>query len=116
MEPVPFINPPATVAPIPEIAEQRPDERRFGRRLARRRAQLRDDDDGLDQHEPHPLAGRFPVDPAQPLLEALDRLRVTQDLRPVEHEYARALRAVKAYQDPTTRIYAKDDPSASPPG
>jgi hypothetical protein len=39
------------------------------------------------------------ADPTTPLIQALDRLRATQELRPVETELVRALRGARHYQD-----------------
>ena len=38
-------------------------------------------------------------DPTSLLIQALDRLRATQELRPVETELVRALRGARYYQD-----------------
>ena len=40
-----------------------------------------------------------PADPTSALVQALDRLRATQELRPVETELVRALRGARYYQD-----------------
>jgi hypothetical protein len=40
-----------------------------------------------------------PEDPTTTLIQALDRLRATQELRPVETELIRALRGARYYQD-----------------
>lgn len=40
-----------------------------------------------------------PDDPTAALIQALDRLRATHELRPVETELARALRGVRHYQE-----------------
>ena len=102
-----------TTQPTNPIGDQRPGTDRHPRRLPRRRISPWTDE---DDHTPHDLpAVPERPDPAQPLLEALDRLRVTHEVRPAELEFAKALRAMKAYQDPTTRFYrAENEPEAPP--
>ena len=99
----------SSTQPTPPNGEQRPDADRPGRRLPRRRISPWVEE---DDHAPHdlPTVVERP-DPAQPLLEALDRLRVTHEVRPVELEYAKAVRAMKAYHDQTTRVFARDEDS-----
>ena len=107
MDPIPHIPPvaPPLTPPLTPIGDQRPGTGRFARRLANRRAALQHDgdDDGDEFQDLPPTPWR--VDPTQPLLEALDRLRVINGARPAEVEYAKAVRAMKAYQDPTTQIH-----------
>lgn len=112
MADVPLTRPTAPTAPI-AATDQRASDPRFARRYARRRAELAAE----DEDEPHDLPPSVLVtDPAQDLLEALDRLRVTNAVRPAELEYAKALRALKAYQDPTTDFYRPESvPPAAPP-
>jgi hypothetical protein len=102
--------------PVTPIGDQRSGTGRFARRLARRQAGLPEDEEESGQYPVQALPSAPGADPAQPLLEALDRLRVTNQVRPVDLEYARTLRAMKAYQDPTTAIYRApaDPPSAQP--
>lgn len=45
--------------------------------------------------QPEPAA----ADPTSALVQALDRLRATQELRPVETELVRALRGARYYQE-----------------
>lgn len=54
--------------------------------------------EAADDYLPTPIE---PPDPNQPLYEALDRLRAVE--APVESPTARRARAVKAYQEHTTR-------------
>lgn len=52
-------------------------------------------------------------DPTAPLIQALDRLRATQELRPVEHELVRALRGARHYQEESRHdLPVLDDPEA----
>lgn len=98
MEPAPITR------PVTPIGDQRNGQGRFARRLARRQAGLEDDE--VHEYQAHTVPiDTVPLDPVMPLLEALDRLRVTNVVRPVDLECARTLRALKAYQDPTTAIY-----------
>jgi hypothetical protein len=103
MEPTPITR------PVTPIGDQRNGQSPFARRLARRRAGLADAGAHEYQADAEPI-GAMALDPAMPLLEALDRLRVTNVVRPADLEYVRMLRAVKAYQDPTTAIYRQSDP------
>ena len=99
------MDPSPITRPVTPIGDQRNgQEGRFARRLARRQAGLEDEEAHEYQAQVVPVEA-VPLDPAMPLLEALDRLRVTNVVRPADLEYVRALRALKAYQDPTTAIY-----------
>ncbi len=50
-------------------------------------------------------------DPTSLLIQALDRLRATQELRPVETELVRALRGARYYQDESHHdLPVLDDP------
>jgi hypothetical protein len=99
------MDPSPITRPVTPIGDQRNGPGRFARRLARRQAGL--DDDEVHEYEAHTLPSEaVRVDPAIPLLEALDRLRVTNVVRPADLEYVRTLRALKAYQDPTTSWHA----------
>jgi hypothetical protein len=102
MDNVPFTS------PISPIGDQRNGPNRFARRLARRRADLAGQSDEHDDDLVPQDAAPETTATAQPLLEALDRLRVTQELRPADLEYAMVMRGLRAYQDPTTRILARD--------
>lgn len=52
-------------------------------------------------------------DPTSPLIQALDRLRATHELRPVEAELVRALRGAKHYQDESRHdLPILDDPGS----
>ena len=94
--------------PVAPIADQQSEAWRFARRLARRRADLADTDAEDDDLEPADLpSAAVGTDPAQALLDALDRLRVTQDVRPADQEYAAAVRKLRAYQDPTTAYHIR---------
>lgn len=108
MDNVPFTS------PISPIGDQRSGDNRFARRLARRRVGQGDQDEAEDL-APHdatpPVAAGLA---SQPLLEALDRLRVTRELRPVELEYTTMLRGLQAYQDPTTRIINRASEPTTP--
>ncbi len=106
MAEVPLTGPPSPTAPI-AASDQRSGDPRFARRVARRKAELVEDE--LAPHELPPTATR--PDPVQGLLEGLDRLRVTNVVRPAELEYAKAVRAMKAYQDPTTSFWRVESPS-----
>ena len=44
------------------------------------------------------------ADPTKALIEGLDRLRVTNLIRPADIEYSNAVRAMKAYRESTDRI------------
>lgn len=117
MDPISHIPPvaPPLTPPLMPIGDQQPGTGRFARRLANRRAVVEgqvDEDDDLQDLPPTP----WRVDPTQPLLEALDRLRVINGARPAELEYAKAVRAMKAYQDPTTQVHRNEaDPEAVQP-
>lgn len=51
-------------------------------------------------------------DPTAPLIQALDRLRATQELRPVESELVRALRGARHYQEESRHdLPVLDDPA-----
>jgi hypothetical protein len=51
-------------------------------------------------------------EPTSPLIQALDRLRATQELRPVETELVRALRGVRHYQEESRHdLPLLDDPA-----
>ena len=101
MDPTPITN------PVTPLGDQRNGQGRFARRLARRQAGLEDDEAHEYQAHTVPVEA-VPLDPAMPLLEALDRLRVTNVVRPADLEYVRTLRALKAYQDPTTTWHARE--------
>lgn len=108
MDPLPITQ------PITPIGDQRPGTGRFARRLAQRRTALHREVDEEEFHDLPPTA--WQVDPSQPLLEALDRLRVTNEMRPAELEHAKAMRALKAYQEPGSQSYrAETDPTVVPP-
>ena len=99
MADVPLTRATAPMAPI-SATDQRSGDPRFGRRVARRRAELHAED-----AEPQDLPdSRVAADPAQALLEGLDRLRVTNLLLPADIEYSNAVRAMKAYRQSTDRI------------
>ena len=103
MADVPLTRATAPAAPIAAI-DQRSGDPRFARRFARRRAELI-----ADEAEPQDLPPAIvSVDPAQALLEGLDRLRVTNLVRPADIEYSNALRAMKAYRESTDRIERDD--------
>lgn len=68
-----------------------------------------------------------PIDPTAVLVEALDRLRATAELRPVEEELMRAMRGARHYQeesrhglpvipDPEAQEQAEPHDPASDPG
>ena len=60
-----------------------------------------------DDADPAPLN-----DPTTVLIQALDRLRATQELRPVETELVRALRGARYYQDESHHdLPTLDDPT-----
>ena len=99
MADVPLTRATAPTAPI-AATDQRSGDPRFARRYARRRAEV-----VADEAEPHDLPSSIvSADPAQALLEGLDRLRVTNLIRPADIEYSNALRAMKAYRESTDRI------------
>ena len=103
------MDPAPLTSPVTPIGDKRNGQAgRFARRLARRQAGLPDEDVHEYQADTAPVA-EVAFDPALPLLEALDRLRVTNVVRPADLEYVRALRALKAYQDPTTAIFRQTD-------
>jgi len=55
-----------------------------------------------------------PDDPTAVLIQALDRLRATHELRPVETELVRALRGVRHYQEESRHdLPVIDDPKRS---
>ena len=116
MDPIPHIPPvaPPLTPPLTPIGDQRPGTGRFARRLASRRATLQQDGDGGEDEFQDLPPTPWRVDPTQPLLEALDRLRVINGARPAELEYAKAVRAMKAYQDPTTQIHRNGTAPAVP--
>ena len=96
---VPLTRATAPAAPISPI-DQRTGDPRFAKRYARRRAELNPDD-----AEPHDLPDSLvAADPTRALIEGLDRLRVTNLIRPVDIEYSNAVRAMKAYRESTDRI------------
>ena len=93
------IEPMAPMAPIAAL-DQRGAGGRFARRFSKRRAELHE-----EEAEPHDLPDSvIAKDPAQALIEGLDRLRVTNLVRPADAEYTTALRAMKAYRKATDRI------------
>ena len=99
MADVPLTRATAPMAPI-SATDQRSGDPRFARRIARRRSELI-----ADEAEPQDLPdSKVAADPAQALLEGLDRLRVTNLIRPADIEYSNALRAMKAYRESTDRI------------
>ena len=52
-------------------------------------------------------------EPTPPLIQALDRLRATQELRPVESDLVRALRGARHYQEESRHdLPLLDDPAA----
>jgi hypothetical protein len=95
--------------PVAPIADQQSEARRFARRVGRRRADLAGAEVTDDDLEPTDLPSAVPggTDPAQALLDALDRLRVTQDARPADQEYAAVVRKLRAYQDSTTAYHIR---------
>jgi hypothetical protein len=100
MADTPLTPPAAAMAPIAALG-QGDGKERFARRFAKRQAQLRAEDDA----EPHELpASIIAADPTQALIEGLDRLRVTNLVRPADAEFTTALRAMKAYRKATDRI------------
>lgn len=99
MADVPLSRATAPAAPISPI-DQRTGDPRFARRFARRRAELQ-----TDEAEPHDLPdSNVAADPTKALLEGLDRMRVTNLIRPADIEYSNAVRAMKAYRESTDRI------------
>jgi hypothetical protein len=100
------MDPSPITRPVTPIGDQRNGPGPFARRLARRQAGLEEEE--VHEFEAHTLPSEaVRLDPAMPLLEALDRLRVTNVVRPADLEYVRTLRALKAYQDPTTSWYVR---------
>lgn len=81
-------------------------------RYARQRKPF-DGSEAFSEELDYPPTQVPPPDPNRPLLEALDRLRVVE--RPVDQEYANTLRAMKAYQDQTTRTHAAAKAATPPP-
>lgn len=104
MADVPLTRATAPMAPIP-ATDQRSGDPRFARRFARRRSELI-----ADEAEPQDLPdSQVAADPAQALLEGLDRLRVINLIRPADIEYSNAVRAMKAYRQSTDRIERVSD-------
>lgn len=103
MADVPLTRATAPAAPISPI-DQRTGDPRFARRYARRRAELH-----ADEAEPQDLPDSMvAVDPTKALIEGLDRLRVTNLIRPADVEYSNAVRAIKAYRESTDRIQRQE--------
>ncbi len=64
---------------------------------------------------PAPVADEPPPadDPTTLLIQALDRLRATHELRPVDQEVVRALRGARVYQDESRHdLPVLDDPAS----
>ncbi len=94
------------IRPTQAISDQRGATRRFTRRR-----QPRVDGAGLLDEETasfEPTSVTNP-DPTQPLLEALDRMRVTGEVRPAEQEYTSAMRALREYEETTRSFLPLDD-------
>jgi hypothetical protein len=99
------------IRPTQGISDQRGGTRRFARRRVPRSdgAGLLDEDSASFEPTSVPAP-----DPTQPLLEALDRMRVTGEVRPAEQEYTSAIRALREYEE-TTRSFLPDEPNDAPP-
>jgi len=96
MADIPLTRPTAPLSPI-AASDQRAGDPRFARRVAKRRAELIAEDLDVAAVPDSPLV--VVRDPTTALLEGLDRLRVTNHLRPADSEYLKALRAMQAYRD-----------------
>ncbi len=97
----PFESPlaPNRVNPVGD----RPGQEAGTGRFARKKQEQNEDKPPFVPLQPPPsTAASEPTPLASPLLEALDRLRATQAMRPVDLEYQRILRGTKAYQSETT--------------
>lgn len=85
--------------------------RQSGNRLPRRRLPA-PEPEAQAQVPTSPEASTVaPGDPTTPLIQALDRLRATQELRPVETELVRAMRGARHYQEESRHdLPILDDP------
>lgn len=85
--------------------------RQAGGRGPRRRHATPETDAKPEAAPPAPDAPDVP-EATSPLIQALDRLRATQELRPVEAELVRTLRGVRHYQDESRHdLPLLDDPA-----
>lgn len=90
-QPPRIAGPVTGAAPIAPAAGERG---RDGSGQAPRRDGRKDQPAGEARPDPEPAP---PPPPPDPLVEALDRLRATNELRPVDIEVARLLQAQRAY-------------------
>ena len=93
----PFESPlaPNRVNPVGD----RPDQEAGTGRFARKKQDKNEDKPAFVPLQPPPsTVASEPTPLSSPLLEALDRLRATQAMRPVDLEFQRLLRGTKAYQ------------------
>lgn len=87
--------------------------RQGGGRSPRRRQHDHEPEPRVEAVVPPDTPAPHVDDPTAPLIQALDRLRATQELRPVESELVRALRGVKYYQEESRHdLPVLDDPAA----